>query len=245
MDTKINLLIYLVCFFIFTSLIYGQGRVNSKNSRWLKRRVLSLGGFFSKEVAEEFIRISYLVVVLGFFLVFLFIDNDFIIRNIFMKLTIKNLLIIVISFVAFIQILFLTVTVVYLGFLKKDFNKGLETIDWIKVNLNHFVYTGYIRTLGIAIFEVLFFFNLIFSILNEKFELSIALSMIITVLYYCYGKFILRRNKDKYIMLSILGFAISLTTLSLVNTVNSLLVGILFLYIILIMIAFKDFKVKF
>lgn len=245
MDAKISLLVHLVCFFIFTTLIYGQGRINSRNSKYLKRRVLSLGGLFSKEVAEEVIRIVYLLILIVLFLVYLFINNDFIIRNVFMKVTIDNFIIIVISFIAFIQILFLTITLVYLGFLKKDINKGLKNIDWLKVNLNQFIYTGYIRTLGIAIFEVLFFFNFMFSMLNEKFKLPMALSMFITILYYCYGKFILRKNKDKYIILIILGFSISLMALSLINAVNSLLVGVLFMYVILVMIAFKDIKVRF
>lgn len=244
MNSNINLLIYLVSFLIFITLIYGQFRVSIRSSRILKRMVLFFTGFFSKNMAEEFIRGIFLLIISLFMMVFIYVNNELFIGNILMKITLSNFIIILVAFIAFVEILFIVTTVINLIFFNKDLNKIFKDINWLKVDLNNFIYTGYIRPLLVAIFEVVFFFNIIFGVLINKFRVHLWISILITVLFYCYGKFVMVKGKDKKAFISIFALAISLSTILLINVVNSSLVGVVFMYVILTMIAFKDVKIR-
>lgn len=225
---------------IITLIIYLQFRFPIMHIKWIKKLVVRF--FDSKKQGERIIRAIISVLVTIVLSVYIYLSMDITYTILGRNNIGYNIVLIIVSMFVFIQVLF-NINYLLSYIFKVNTTDFMKYIDIMKVDMNNFLYTAYIVTFFVSIFEVLIFFDIIYNILMSLANV-VWLNIVVVAILYAFMKAMLRNDFNKNISLFILGFSLAIPGLLILIISESLLLAIIFMYICNIFISCKDIRIK-
>lgn len=225
---------------IITLLIYLQYRFSIMKIKFIKKLIIR--HFSSKKNGEYMIRAIISIILTSLLFVYIYLNIDITYTILSENSILYNIILMIVSILVFVQILF-CINYLISSIFKISPIEFMKHIDIMKVDMDNFIYTAYIVTLSVSLFEVIIFFDIIYNILmsyNDIFWLNIIIVSII----YAFMKAMLRNNYKKSYSLFILGFSLAIPGLLILIISESLLLTTLFMYICNIFISCKDIRIK-
>ncbi|EJO5349005.1 hypothetical protein NRP93_003157 [Clostridium botulinum] len=230
------IIIYIVLLYLPTSIGY-------KKFKFIKRICLNLGSVIGITPNGCWNLIKYVhlsiigIVPIGYFFYKGFVKS----YNIYPEINIfKSIISIILSFIAVLEISFFVIIVIVSYLMKKDSRKEIANVSWIKFNKKYPFYTGIIKPIIYALFEVALYYYVLLYILNDYLKLSFIYSFIAIGILYAMGKLVFTKNKEQALIYGIWAFVLNFIGSCIMVYSNSITLTIALYLLYSFIIAFKE-----
>lgn len=242
MKLNFKILVFILMM-IYIAILYIPININYKKFKFIKKMCLNVGSFLGiKPMAcWNVIKNIYLLIIGGIPLTYCFYKGFVKVYNIYTETNIiKSIMAIVLSFIGVLEISFFIIIVIVSYLMKKDSRKEMSQVSWIKFNKDKPFYTGIIKPIIYALFEVVLYYYLMFYILNDYLKLSFMLSIISIAILYSISKLVLVRNKEQALIYGTWSFSLNFIGSCVLIYTNSITPTFILYLLYSFLICFKE-----
>ena len=228
---------------IYIILLYLPININYKKFKSIKKLCLNLGGFIGILPTNCWNLIKYIyLLIIGVIPMAYFFYKGFVKSyNICTQTNIiKSFILIILSFIGVLEISFFIIIVIVSYLMKKDSRKEMSKVSWIKFNKEYPFYTGIVKPIIYAFFEVLFYYYVILYIVNDYLQVPIMHSIIGIAILYSISKLVLIKNKEQALIYEIWAFVLNFIGSCIMIYSNSIILTLILYLFYSFIIAFKE-----
>lgn len=228
---------------IYIILLYLPININYKKFKSIKKLCLNLGGFIgiSPTNCWNLIKYIYLLIIGVIPMAYFFYKGFVKSYNICTQTNIiKSFILIILSFIGVLEISFFIIIVIVSYLMKKDSRKEMSKVSWIKFNKEYPFYTGIVKPIIYAFFEVLFYYYVILYIVNDYLQVPIMHSIIGIAILYSISKLVLIKNKEQALIYGIWAFVLNFIGSCIMIYSNSIILTLILYLFYSFIIAFKE-----
>ncbi|MBO0527687.1 hypothetical protein EXQ31_08655 [Clostridium botulinum] len=228
---------------IYIVLFYLPININYKKFKSIKKLCLNLGGFIGISPTNCWSLIKYIhLLIIGVIPMTYFFYKGFVKSyNICTKTNIiESFILIILSFIGILEISFFIIIVVVSYLMKKDSRKEMSKISWIKFNKEYPFYTGIVKPIIYAFFEVILYYYVMLYIFNDFLELPLIYSITGIAILYCVSKLVFTKNKEQALIYGIWAFVLNFIGSCIMIYSNSIILTLILYLFYSFIIAFKE-----
>ncbi|ENK0839621.1 SagF family protein [Clostridium sporogenes] len=228
---------------IYIVLLYLPININCKKFKSIKKLCLNLGGFIGISPTNCWNIIKYIhLLIIGVIPMAYFFYKGFVKSyNICTKTNIiESFILIILSFIGILEISFFIIIVIVSYLMKKDSRKEMSKVSWIKFNKGYPFYTGIVKPIIYAFFEVILYYYVMLYIFNDFLELPLIYSITGIAILYCVSKLIFTKNKEQALIYGIWAFALNFIGSCIMIYSNSIIPTFILYLFYSFIITFKE-----
>nr|WP_265327673.1 SagF family protein [Clostridium tepidum] len=228
---------------IYIIILYLPMKINYKKFRATKKLCLNLSGVIGISPTNFWSLIKYAhLLIIGVIPMAYFFYKGLVKNYSFYIETnvIESFILVILSFIGILEISFFIIIVVVSYLMKKDSRKEMSNVSWIKFDKKYPFYTGILKPIIYAIFEVLLYYYLMFYIINNYLKVPIMYSILGIAILYSVSKMVFTKNKEQALIYGIWAFVLNIIGSCIMIYSNSIILTFILYLLYSFIIVFKE-----